>query len=117
MRSRGSRDVTRRAAVAAAAGLALAAPAHAEQWARTPYGGVAVVTFDKRETRRVFGVAGWATIAFDGYAAQPEAVLVLTTRRGPCVDSGKLDDSGPLPFIHLRGACHGIDGLVFGSVE
>jgi hypothetical protein len=101
---------------AAVAGLGAVPPAHAEEWAATPYGGVRVVAFDRRETRRIFGVAGTATIAFDGYAAHPEAVFVLTTRRGPCVDSGTLDDTGALPVVRLHGRCHGIDGLILGSV-
>jgi len=102
-------------ATALVVGIGVARPARAEQWAATPYGGVRVVVFDRRETRRIFGVAGTATIAFDGYAADPEAVFVLTTRKGPCVDSGAFDDSGPLPLVRLRGQCHGITGLILGS--
>lgn len=98
--------------------LALAAvlarvPARAEQRATTPYRGVVVAAFDRKETRRIFGVPGTAVVAFDGYAADLEAVMVLTTRRGPCVDSGKLDRSGLIPMIRLTGKCRGITGLFF----
>jgi len=100
-----------------AAGLWLGCPAHGEEWAATPYGGVRVVSFDRRETRQLFGVSGTAIVAFDGYAADVEAVFVLTTRRGPCVDSGRLDDSGPIPLIRLGGRCHRIAGLVISSAH
>jgi hypothetical protein len=89
------------------------APARAEQRATTPYRGVVVAAFDRKETRRIFGVAGTAVVAFDGYAEDLEAVMVLTTRRGPCVDSGKLDTSGLVPTIRLAGKCRGITGLFF----
>jgi hypothetical protein len=101
--------------VLALAAVLAHAPAHAEQWATTPYRGVAVTAFDRRETWRIFRVPGTAVVAFDGYAADPEAVLVLTTRRGQCVDSGKLDASAPLPMIRLAGKCRGITGLLFGA--
>jgi hypothetical protein len=99
--------------LALAFAAAVACPvAHAQQWAATPYGGVVVAAFDRRETRRLFGVAGTAVVALDGYAADPEAVFVLTTRRGQCVDSGKLDPSAPLPVVRLSGRCRGITGLI-----
>ena len=103
-------------AAALVAGLAIS-PARAAQWDRTPYGGVRVAAFDRRETRRMFGVAGTAIVAFDGYASDVEAVFVLTTRRGPCVDSGKLDQSGPLPVVRLRGNCYRITGLLLSGTE
>jgi hypothetical protein len=97
-------------------GLA-ASPSQASEWAETPYGGVRVAAFDRRETRRIFGVRGTAVVAFDGYAADAEAVLVLTTSRGPCADSGRLDTTGALPMIRLAGKCRGITGLILGSTE
>jgi hypothetical protein len=99
--------------VALLVGLTVAVPAvRAEQSAQTPYGGVRVIAFDRRETRRIFDVAGTAVVAFDGYAPDEQVVFVLTTRRGPCVDSGKLDDSGPLPMIRLGGKCSRVTGLL-----
>jgi hypothetical protein len=104
------------APLALAAGLlAGSASGHAAEWAGTAHGGVQVVAFDRRETRRIFRVSGTATVAFDGYASGVEAVFVLTTRRGPCLDSGKLDESGPLPVIRLGGRCRRIAGLVLGG--
>jgi len=97
-------------------GLAASSP-QAADWAETPYGGVRVAAFDRRETRRIFGVRGTAVVAFDGYAADTEAVLVLVTSRGPCVDGGRLDTTGALPMIRLAGNCRGITGLLLGSTE
>lgn len=94
--------------------LAGAAPACAEQIAETPYGGVRVVAFNRRETRAIFDVAGTAVVAFDGYAPDAQVVFVLTTRRGPCVDSGRLDTSGALPMIRLAGKCSRVTGLLIG---
>jgi hypothetical protein len=105
----------RLAALALASGLGAASLAAGDQWIETPYRGVRVVAFDKRETRRLFGVRGTMTLAFDGYAPDVEAVLVLTTKRGPCVDSGRMDASGVLPMIRLSGRCRGISGLILGS--
>ena len=111
-------SVVRRLAVMTfVAALWVSCPAHGEEWASTPYGGVRVVSFNRRETRSIFGVSGTAIVAFDGYAADVEAVFVLTTRKGPCVDSGKLDDSGPIPMIRLAGKCHRIAGLIIGSTQ
>jgi hypothetical protein len=112
--TRGRRRI---AAIALAVQLATSSFAAAEEWAETSHGGVRVVAFDKRETRRLFGIAGTLTIAFDGYAADVQAVLVLTTKRGPCVDSGSLDGTGALPVIRLAGRCHGISGLILGPRE
>ncbi|HEV7732410.1 MAG TPA: hypothetical protein VGR62_09635 [Candidatus Binatia bacterium] len=92
--------------------LACATPTRAEQRAETPYGGVRVVAFDRRETRRIFDVAGTAVVAFDGYAPDTQVVFVLTTRRGPCVDSGQLDVSGALPMIRLDGKCSKVTGIL-----
>jgi hypothetical protein len=94
-----------------------ASSSQAAEWAETPYRGVRVAAFDRRETRRIFGVRGTAVVAFDGYAADTEAVFVLVTARGPCVDSGRLDTAGALPMIRLQGKCRGITGLVLGSTE
>jgi hypothetical protein len=105
----------RLAALALVSGLGAASLAAGDQWIETPYRGVRVVAFDKRETRRLFGVRGTMTIAFDGYAPDVEAVLVLTTKQGPCVDSGRMDASGVLPMIRLNGRCRGISGLILGS--
>jgi hypothetical protein len=101
-----------RVLTAGAVALGCTLPAHAEQTAQTPYGGVQVVAFDRRETRRIFDVAGTAVVAFDGYAPDPQVVFVLTTRRGQCVDSGRLDTSGPLPMIRLAGKCSRVTGLM-----
>lgn len=89
-----------------------ASPARAELGAQTPYGGVRVVAFDRQETRRIFGVRGTAVIAYDGYAPSTEVVFVLTTRKGPCVDSGQLDATGALPIIRLSGKCSRVTGLI-----
>ena len=107
-----TRGRRRFAAIALGVQLATSPFALAAEWAQTPHGGVRVVSFDKRETRRLFGVAGTLTIAFDGYAADVQAVLVLTTKRGPCVDSGTFDGTGALPVIRFAGRCHGISGLI-----
>lgn len=100
------------AAVPCAVALIGATAARAEQSAQTPYGGVRVVAFDRRETRRIFDVAGTAVIAYDGYAPDTEVVFVLTTRKGPCVDSGRLDTTGALPIIRLAGRCSRVTGLI-----
>ncbi len=93
-------------------GAICAVPAGAEQRAETPYGGVRVVAFDRRETRRIFDVAGTAVIAVDGYAPDTQVVFVLTTRRGPCVDKGQLDVTGALPMIRLDGKCSRVTGIL-----
>lgn len=96
-------------------GVLCVLPSHAAQTVQTPYGGVRVVAFDRRETRRIFDVAGTAVVAFDGYAPDTQVVLVLTTRRGPCVDSGRLDTSAAFPMIRLAGKCSRVTGLVLPS--
>jgi hypothetical protein len=101
-----------RALMAGALALLCALPAYAAETAQTPYGGVRVVAFDRRETRRIFDVAGTAVVAFDGYAPDTQVVLVLTTRRGPCVDSGRIDTTAALPMIKLDGKCSRVTGLM-----
>lgn len=112
MRTRSRTARVLRVLVAGTIAVLCALPARAEQTAQTPYGGVRVVAFDRAETRRIFDVAGTAVVAFDGYAPDTQVVFVLTTRRGPCVDSGRLDASGALPMIVLGGKCSRVTGLM-----
>jgi hypothetical protein len=86
-------------------------PRGRDQWIETPYRGVRVVAFDKRETRRLFGVRGTMTLAFDGSRPTRRAVLVLTTKTRP-VRRQRPDGRQRRAADDPPAECRGISGLI-----